>query len=219
MLQLGVGCGGNLCLVAVRLPGLCATCTHPHCSGYATHAATCGAVKQDTDLTGADLPSGIVENIVSPDACCTACIARQECGAWTFVSMSELCYLKAVSGWQERAVQGLQSSVMSNRNTTVVIMDPDPPASPPPPSPSPPPTTPGAPPSPSPGDPYAPGPYQFVEMTQDQKRRMYELTSIFENADVGVGWEWDCSGSGTAWPDSLPRSGLCCQLACYHSLP
>lgn len=188
-------------------------------------AATCGAVKQDTDLTGADLPSGIVENILSPDACCTACIARQECGAWTFVSMSELCYLKAVSGWQERAVQGLQSAVMSNRNTTVVIMDPDPPASPPPPSPSPP-TTPGAPPSPSPGDPYAPGPYQFVDLTEEQKRRMYELTSIFENADVGVGWGGSGMlrhGGGTAWSThclaaasaaSLCATTHCCNAPC-----
>ena len=135
-------------------------------------------------MNGADLPNGSVEDITSPDACCSACIARQECGAWTFVPLSELCYLKAATGWTEKPVQGLQSAVMSNRNTTVVIVDPNPPPSPPPPSPSPP-VTPGTPPSPSPDDPNAP--YEFVDLTEDQKRRMYELTSIFENADVGEG--------------------------------
>ncbi len=147
-------------------------------------------MKQDTDLNGADLPNGGVENIVSPEACCAACVARQDCGAWTFAALAEVCYLKAAKGWQEKPVDGLQSAVMSNRNTTVVVVDPNPPTSPPPPSPTPsPPTTPGAPPSPSPGDPYAPGPYQFVDMTEDQKRRMYELTSIFENSDVRD-WGW-----------------------------
>ena len=42
-------------------------------------------------------------------------------------------------------------------------------------------------PSPPSPPPNPPGVYKFVDMTADQKRRMYQLTSIFENSNVS-GW-------------------------------
>jgi hypothetical protein len=43
--------------------------------------------------------------------------------------------------------------------------------------------------SPRPSPKPQPNTYQFVPMTQDQMRRMYQLTSVFENANVSMGRE------------------------------
>lgn len=96
----------------------------------------------------------------------------------------------------------MQSAIMET--PTVVIPAPEPPVIEPPVTPVAPPTTPNV----TTEDPYAPGPYKFVEMTQDQMRRMYQFTSIFENANVSpVG----------AWLAGLPYAVL--RLPCAACLP
>lgn len=108
---------------------------------------------------------------------------------------------QAADGFTANDSPGMQSAVMET--PTVVIPAPEPPVIEPPLVPETPvvtppvvepPVTPETPETPTPQpptttpnvteDPYAPGPYKFVEMTQEQQRRMYQLTSIFENADV-----------------------------------
>ena len=136
--------------------------------------ATCAAVQQDVDFWGADLPLGAVTGVASVGACCAACLARPDCGSYTYVPSARVCYLKWSIGWEQRTGEtGLQSGVVLGRQTEVVPV----PAPPPVPGASPPPSG-------STGDPYAPGPYKFVDLNDDQKRRMFQLTSIFENADV-----------------------------------
>ena len=115
-----------------------------------------------------------MEGVDSLDACCAACLARPDCGSYTYVPPASLCYLKSFDGFDRKDSAGLQSALIQGRAPGAT-----PPASPSPPVPG---TSP--PPPDSTGDPYAPGPYKFVDMTDDQKRRMFQLTSIFENADV-----------------------------------
>ena len=171
-------------------------CTPPASALYPAScpaAATCGTVQQDTDLFGGDLPDGIIADTASPQACCDACKARAGCGAWTLVPWTSTCYLKAASaGFQVTVRTGVLSAVLPAPT----------PGSPPPPGVVPPPT--GAPPGVTPpvaapppavvpppvgAPPSTPvGGYTFVPLTEDQKRRMYQLTSIFENAQARLGW-------------------------------
>lgn len=156
-------------------------------------AVACGAVQQNTDFYGADLPRGVVNNVGSASACCSACTARQDCGSWTYVRSGRVCYLKHASGFTRKVRTGMKSALMSGR---AAPLSPPPrppsPAPPKPPQPRPPPPQPVPRPGPPPPAPGPSGPYQFVEMTQDQKRRMYQLTSIFENADVRFAGMVDC---------------------------
>ena len=117
-------------------------------------------MQQDVDLFGADINGGWTVTGATLEGCCAACTAQSQCGAFTFVPGASICYLKYSTGWTSKPNTGLQSVVV--RTTTA----------PPPATPSP------ATPSPSTGG------YTFVPMTQDQMRRMYQLTSIFENANV-----------------------------------
>jgi hypothetical protein len=133
-------------------------------------AGSCDVVLQDVDLFGGDIGGGTVVSGSSLTDCCAACRREASCGAFTYVPSAGICYLKYGSGWTRKANSGLQSVVV---NSAAV-------ASPPLPSGS------GNTPSPSPS---SGGTYQFVPMTQDQMRRMYQLTSVFENANVSMGRE------------------------------
>jgi hypothetical protein len=116
------------------------------------------------------------------EACCAACKAVGACGAFTFLPDSGNCYLKASTGWtrQNKPGSGMQSGILSNRATVAPTPSPKAPT----PSPKAPTPSPKAPvPSPKP---QSTG-YKFVPMTEDQMRRMYQLTSVFENADVSMG--------------------------------
>lgn len=138
-------------------------------------------MQPDVDLFGGDLPSGTVVDVASVEACCSTCKGRSGCGAFTYVPWLRLCYLKGSNGLTVKTRAGMQS---------VVMAVPTPGASPPP--------TPAA---PTPGTPV--GPYKFEPLNEEQKRRMYQLTSIFENADVSL-----CPRGGR---------GLGCVLAAWQA--
>lgn len=113
------------------------------------------------DLQGGDINGGMTATAYSIDDCCAACKAQASCGAFTFLPNNNLCYLKYSTGWTWKTNTGLQSVIVAASSTPST------------PTPTPPPTGGGK-----------PGGYTFVPMTQQQMQRMYQLTSIFENADV-----------------------------------
>lgn len=51
-------------------------------------------MQRDTDLFGADLPSGTITGVFSMGACCDSCKARPGCGAYTWVLRDRLV------GWE-----------------------------------------------------------------------------------------------------------------------
>ncbi|KAI3435766.1 hypothetical protein D9Q98_001824 [Chlorella vulgaris] len=141
---------------------------------------TCGAALPDVDLFGGDIAAG-VKTASNLEACCAACKAVGACGAFTFLPDSGNCYLKASTGWtrQNKPGSGMQSGILSDRATVAPTPSPKAPT----PSPKAPTPSPKAPvPSPKP---QSTG-YKYVPMTEDQMRRMYQLTSVFENADINL---------------------------------
>lgn len=158
----------------------CLPPTPPPCRPSAP-AVSCAATQQDVDLKGGDIPKGTVSNAADIGVCCDACKARPDCGAFTYVPWGQVCYLKSSTGFEVGTTAGMQSVLISGREPAVVIVDPNPPTD------TPTPAVPDAPNGAEGGDPYAVGPYSFVEMTTDQQRRMYQLTSIFENSNVSLG--------------------------------
>ena len=197
----------------------------------------CGPNQADLDLRGADIPAGTVSDVDSVDACCTACLARLDCGAYTYVPWGRVCYLKSAAGFTNATTPGMQSALIAGRQPAVVIVDPTPPPT------TPTPEVPGGEGGGNgTGDPYAPGPYKFVDMTPDQKRRMYQLTSIFENSNVrrgrggvllaregraggglGAGWGWAARACARSPPahcrcastSVVPPSSSPALLPCY----
>lgn len=127
-------------------------------------------VLQDIDLNGGDIASSVQAS--SLEGCCASCRAQNSCGAFTFVPQASLCYLKDKQGWNRQGKPGSgMMSVIVNKTATTPSTEP--------PAVKPPTTTSGG---------GKPGGYTYVTMTQDQMRRMYQLTSIFENADVSGRW-------------------------------
>ncbi|KAL4429608.1 hypothetical protein ABPG77_008657 [Micractinium sp. CCAP 211/92] len=129
-------------------------------------STTCGVIIEGYDLKGGDVAGP--KNGATIADCCTFCAAIQGCTAITFVKGVGICYFKGPTGWNQQANPSLQSVIISGSG---VIPAPAPPGVVPQPSPPP---TPAAP----------PGQYVYVPLTKDQERRMFQLTSIFENADT-----------------------------------
>lgn len=143
-------------------------------------ATTCGVILEGFDLKGGDVAGP--KNGATIADCCTFCAGIAGCTAITFVKGAGICYFKGPTGWNQQANPSLQSVIISNSG---VIPAPAPPGAAPVPSPPP---TPAAP----------PGQYVYVPLTKDQERRMFQLTSIFENADVS--WRGGAGGAGgSAW--------------------
>lgn len=123
-------------------------------------AASCGALEQDIDLFGADLPEGTVGGVPTIAACCDICAGRVGCGAYTYSPDYQTCFLKAAIGWERRGSKGLQSGVLTAPEGPT---GPTGPTSPPQPTGptgpetpvSPPPTDPTGPTGPGPADPNA----------------------------------------------------------------
>lgn len=149
-----------------------AACASPHGLSIQTSpdlaATTCGVIIEGYDLKGGDVAGP--KNGATIADCCTFCAAIQGCTAITFVKGVGICYFKGPTGWNQQANPSLQSVIISGSG---VIPAPAPPGVVPQPSPPP---TPAAP----------PGQYVYVPLTKDQERRMFQLTSIFENADVSL---------------------------------
>jgi hypothetical protein len=117
------------------------------------------------DFKGGDI--GGAHFVADINGCCAQCAATSGCAAFTYIVDPRVCYLKTATGFKQQAGTGMQSVLYAGGG---VLPAPAPPGA----GASPPPMTPGN-----------PGEYEFVPMTDDQKRRMYQLTSIFENAQVG----------------------------------
>ena len=130
----------------------------------ASGAGSCGAALQDVDLNGGDIAGGVAATTL--EACCASCRAEPSCGAFTFLPQASICYLKYADGWTSKVGGGMLSVILTPSQLT-----------------SPPPYS-QAPAAPKPSKPSPGGGYRYVDMTKDQMRRMYQLTSIFENADV-----------------------------------
>ncbi|KAL4458377.1 hypothetical protein ABPG75_013242 [Micractinium tetrahymenae] len=129
-------------------------------------STTCGVILDGFDLKGGDV-SGPKTGATIAD-CCALCSGISGCTAITFVKAAGICYFKGPVGWNQQPNSGLQSVVIGSGG---VVPAPAPPGAAPQPSPPPPPAGP-------------PGQYVYVPLTKDQERRMFQLTSIFENADT-----------------------------------